>query len=83
MCCIIDLVYTKVIPDFGVACRRLTPGPGYLEALCEDNVSSQMNFHSIASNLTRFRLTLSQHLSNVSQKPVLKQSMGKRRISTS
>ncbi|KAI0688653.1 FAD/NAD-binding domain-containing protein [Cytidiella melzeri] len=28
----------RLIPDFGVACRRLTPGPGYLEALCEDNV---------------------------------------------
>ncbi|CCL98306.1 uncharacterized protein FIBRA_00300 [Fibroporia radiculosa] len=27
-----------LIPDFGVACRRLTAGPGYLEALCEDNV---------------------------------------------
>ena len=27
-----------VIPEFPVACRRLTPGPGYLEALCEDNV---------------------------------------------
>ncbi|KAH8099903.1 FAD/NAD-binding domain-containing protein, partial [Cristinia sonorae] len=27
-----------IIPDFPVACRRLTPGPGYLEALCEDNV---------------------------------------------
>lgn len=27
-----------VIPEFSVACRRLTPGPGYLEALCEDNV---------------------------------------------
>ncbi|KAK0199132.1 FAD/NAD-binding domain-containing protein [Armillaria mellea] len=27
-----------IIPDFGVACRRLTPGPGYLEALCEENV---------------------------------------------
>ncbi|GJJ16031.1 hypothetical protein Clacol_010310 [Clathrus columnatus] len=27
-----------LIPDFPVACRRLTPGPGYLEALCEDNV---------------------------------------------
>ena len=31
---------TLVLPDFPVACRRLTPGPGYLEALCEDNVSS-------------------------------------------
>ncbi|KAI0644817.1 FAD/NAD-P-binding domain-containing protein [Trametes meyenii] len=28
----------KLLPDFPVACRRLTPGPGYLEALCEDNV---------------------------------------------
>ncbi|KAI0682006.1 FAD/NAD-P-binding domain-containing protein [Earliella scabrosa] len=28
----------KLIPEFPVACRRLTPGPGYLEALCEDNV---------------------------------------------
>lgn len=28
-----------VIPDFAVCCRRLTPGPGYLEALCETNVS--------------------------------------------
>ncbi|RDB29291.1 putative sterigmatocystin biosynthesis monooxygenase stcW [Hypsizygus marmoreus] len=27
-----------IIPDFAPACRRLTPGPGYLEALCEDNV---------------------------------------------
>lgn len=25
-------------PDFGVGCRRITPGPGYLEALCEANV---------------------------------------------
>ncbi|PFH46267.1 hypothetical protein AMATHDRAFT_8031 [Amanita thiersii Skay4041] len=28
----------KILPDFPVCCRRLTPGPGYLEALCEDNV---------------------------------------------
>ncbi|THG98259.1 hypothetical protein EW145_g7456, partial [Phellinidium pouzarii] len=26
-----------LMPDFSVTCRRLTPGPGYLEALCEDN----------------------------------------------
>lgn len=25
-------------PTFGVGCRRITPGAGYLEALCEDNV---------------------------------------------
>ncbi|KAI0027324.1 hypothetical protein K488DRAFT_61956 [Vararia minispora EC-137] len=28
-----------MIPDFSVACRRLTPGPGYLEALCEPNAT--------------------------------------------
>ncbi|KAM0544679.1 hypothetical protein ACHAPJ_011740 [Fusarium lateritium] len=28
----------KTIPDFSPHCRRLTPGPGYLEALTEDNL---------------------------------------------
>jgi cation diffusion facilitator CzcD-associated flavoprotein CzcO len=28
-----------LIPDFNPNCRRLTPGPGYLEALTADNVS--------------------------------------------
>ena len=28
----------KMIPDFSPNCRRPTPGPGYLEAICEDNV---------------------------------------------
>ncbi|KAF8899234.1 FAD/NAD-binding domain-containing protein [Infundibulicybe gibba] len=27
-----------LVPDFAVGCRRITPGPGYLEALCEENV---------------------------------------------
>ena len=27
------------LPDFGIGCRRLTPGPGFLEALVEDNVN--------------------------------------------
>ncbi|KAK4031771.1 hypothetical protein C8A01DRAFT_21065 [Parachaetomium inaequale] len=27
-----------LIPDFSPHCRRLTPGPGYLEAITEDNV---------------------------------------------
>jgi len=27
-----------IIPDFPVGCRRLTPGPGFLEALVRDNV---------------------------------------------
>jgi cation diffusion facilitator CzcD-associated flavoprotein CzcO len=29
----------QFIPDLSPNCRRLTPGPGYLEALTEDNVS--------------------------------------------
>ncbi|KAI8181181.1 hypothetical protein K4K51_002062 [Colletotrichum sp. SAR 10_75] len=29
----------EIIPDFSIGCRRLTPGPGYLEALTADNVS--------------------------------------------
>ncbi|KAI9172802.1 flavin-binding monooxygenase [Paramyrothecium foliicola] len=28
----------SIIPDFSPNCRRLTPGPGYLEAVAEDNV---------------------------------------------
>ena len=27
-----------ILPTFPPACRRLTPGPGYLEALCAENV---------------------------------------------
>ncbi|KAH7885655.1 hypothetical protein F5I97DRAFT_2034868 [Phlebopus sp. FC_14] len=27
-----------ITPEFPIACRRLTPGPGFLEALCEENV---------------------------------------------
>ncbi len=28
----------KMIPEFSPNCRRPTPGPGYLEAICEENV---------------------------------------------
>lgn len=31
-------ILASMSPDFGVGCRRLTPGPGYLEALCQENV---------------------------------------------
>jgi hypothetical protein len=31
-------IAAQMIPQFPVACKRLTPGPGYLEALVEDNV---------------------------------------------
>ncbi|KAK5220433.1 hypothetical protein LTR72_007055 [Exophiala xenobiotica] len=33
-----DLIKT-LVPDFNPNCRRLTPGPGYLEAITADNVS--------------------------------------------
>jgi len=29
----------KILPDFPPGCRHLTPGPGYLEALCANNVN--------------------------------------------
>ena len=29
----------QLLPDFSPNCRRLTPGPGYLEAITQDNVS--------------------------------------------
>lgn len=32
-------VYESLVPNFPPGCRRLTPGPGYLEALVEDNVT--------------------------------------------
>ena len=32
-------IIKRLTPSFAVGCRRLTPGPGYLEALVEDNVS--------------------------------------------
>ena len=32
-----------LIPQFAVGCRRLTPGPGFLEALLRDNVTSIWN----------------------------------------
>ncbi|KAJ5994677.1 monooxygenase [Penicillium waksmanii] len=31
-------LFEHILPKFGVGCRRLTPGPGFLEALVEDNV---------------------------------------------
>ncbi|KAF2429963.1 FAD/NAD(P)-binding domain-containing protein, partial [Tothia fuscella] len=32
-------ILDAILPDFSPNCRRLTPGPGYLEALTEDNVN--------------------------------------------
>ena len=31
-------LFNQILPAFPLGCRRLTPGPGYLEALTEDNV---------------------------------------------
>jgi cation diffusion facilitator CzcD-associated flavoprotein CzcO len=33
-----DIAKAIIPKDFAVGCRRPTPGNGYLEALCEDNV---------------------------------------------
>ncbi|OQU97611.1 hypothetical protein CLAIMM_03513 isoform 2 [Cladophialophora immunda] len=33
-----------LLPKFPVGCRRLTPGPGFLEALTQDNVDSWWDF---------------------------------------
>lgn len=32
-------IAATLIPDFPVGCKRLTPGPGYLEALVSDDVT--------------------------------------------
>ncbi|KAF2708487.1 hypothetical protein K504DRAFT_477829 [Pleomassaria siparia CBS 279.74] len=32
-------IFEKLLPTFSPGCRRLTPGPGYLEALTQDNVA--------------------------------------------
>ena len=42
-----------VIPDFPVSCRRLTPGPGYLETLLMDHVSADNIQHISLHALTR------------------------------
>jgi hypothetical protein len=50
-------VAEAMLPDFPVGCKRLTPGPGYLESLCEKNVRSVFNLvHSSGKELTN-RLT--------------------------
>lgn len=36
-------LFDRLIPDFDPHCRRLTPGPGYLEAITEDNVDYIQN----------------------------------------
>lgn len=33
-----DDIYNAIIPSFAPGCRRLTPGPGFLEALTKENV---------------------------------------------
>jgi cation diffusion facilitator CzcD-associated flavoprotein CzcO len=31
-------IYEALRPNYPVVCKRISPGPRYLEALCEDNV---------------------------------------------
>ncbi|KAM5545277.1 hypothetical protein V8D89_001388 [Ganoderma adspersum] len=44
-------IASKLIPGFPVSCRRLTPGPGYLETLCKEHVEF------ISSPIERFTKT--------------------------
>ncbi|KAK5192630.1 hypothetical protein LTR92_007805 [Exophiala xenobiotica] len=45
-----------LLPDFPVGCRRLTPGPGFLEALTLDNVDSHWdNIDSITETGIRLK----------------------------
>lgn len=44
-------LFERIIPDFSPNCRRLTPGPGYFEAL------SQPNAEHIATPIKRFTAT--------------------------
>ncbi|KAI0066744.1 FAD/NAD(P)-binding domain-containing protein [Artomyces pyxidatus] len=46
----------KILPEFSVCCRRLTPGPGYLEALCADNATLEV---TPISKITSTGVTLS------------------------
>ncbi|CAF9938224.1 MAG: hypothetical protein HETSPECPRED_000993 [Heterodermia speciosa] len=41
-------LFDQILPDFSANCRRPTPGPGYLEAISEDNV------HYITTPIKRF-----------------------------
>jgi len=34
-------IFEQLLPNFPPGCRRLTPGPGYLEALVQPNVIAQ------------------------------------------
>jgi hypothetical protein len=35
-------IFTAILPNWAPACRRISPGPGYLEALVEPNVPSHL-----------------------------------------
>lgn len=65
-----------VIPDFGVACRRLTPGPGYLEALCEENVRRSFPWKVYSRKPIYTRSTSFLHLSKQLHQQVSKPRMG-------
>ncbi|KAH8772069.1 cyclohexanone monooxygenase [Hyaloscypha sp. PMI_1271] len=54
-------IFEQLVPEFPPGCRRLTPGPGYLEALVEDNVNfistgiKQVYSNGIKTNDGKFR----------------------------
>lgn len=50
-------IFDMLVPDYPVGCRRQTPGQGYLEALCRDNVD--VKWDDIASVTPKGVLTKS------------------------
>lgn len=48
-------ILESILPDFSVGCRRLTPGPGYLEALVSENVDF-VNTHIARAHETGLEL---------------------------
>ena len=44
-----DKLAARMIPDFALGCRRMTPGSGYLESLSKENVEVQ---HESVTRLT-------------------------------
>lgn len=59
-----------VMPDFSVTCRRLTPGPGYLEALQEENVRYNLQAGVVRTSNTQRRWNSCPNRSSELQKQV-------------
>jgi hypothetical protein len=52
-------IFTAILPHWAPACRRISPGPGYLEALVEDNVRLRLYGSEIRLIISRPRSSAS------------------------